>query len=59
MERIDQSLGLELTVGDAKASRKKAYERPVVIDWGSVAEMTGGTNELPGDVDDLNGSQPI
>jgi len=60
MERINQSSGLKPSNSvEAAATRKKAYERPLVIDWGSVAEMTGGVNALPGDIDDLDGSNPI
>jgi hypothetical protein len=60
MEVTNRSHGMEPTgTPESSSTRRKLYERPVVIDWGSVAQLTGGVNVNPGDFDDLDGSQPL
>jgi hypothetical protein len=59
MESTNQaSASSKLQLQELNANTRKAYVRPVVIDWGTVEELTGGAANPSGD-DTFNGSRPV
>jgi hypothetical protein len=54
-----QKREIEAAVGENRPDRKTTYAAPKLVEWGALAELTGGTHGGAQDVGGLTGTETM